>query len=217
MNNPDDISMKTGYYPGNVYIYDKDKDKDNQPFDSPERYDDPLLYDPDTKNFHIVPNKTVCNNTDFIDLVRGARQTIINELKNCGDVTKDKDDNTKPWLNPNIGRNAPNKYRNIEKAIQIEWNKNKYLLCFERLYTHKNKVHCMFGLFQFYKYPAEDKYINIIDNTFSMCYPSSFRNNTKNINGSHIVFNPDLPSVFELKESIAKNICDAFIAFVKEN
>lgn len=214
MDNIDDIHTKTGYYPGNVYIYDKDKDDNNKPFDSPERYNDPLLYDPKTKNFHIVPN-----NTDYIGLVKCARQTIIKELENCGDVTTDKDDNTKPRLNPNIGRSAPNKYRNIEKAIQIEWNQNIYLLCFERLYTHKNTVHCMFGLFQFYKYPAEDKYINIIDNDFSMCYPSSFRNNTKNINGSHIVFNPDLPSIFELEEEkrIAEKICEAFIEFVKKN
>lgn len=214
MNDPQKIKEATGYYSGNVYIYDKGNDENNKRFESPERYDDPLTYDPGTGNFHIVPN-----NTYFIELVGEARKSIIDKLKNeFSGITTKKDDENKPRLSEYAGWGSRNKFRNIEKAVQIEWKKNIYLLCFERLYAHKDKVHCMFGLFQFYKYPVDDKYVNKIKGEFSMCYPASFRDNEKLQKGEHIVYNAKLPSVFEINDNNnLKIVCEAFISFLENN
>lgn len=214
MNNPQKIKETTGYYPGNVYIYDKGKDK-NEQFFSPDRYDDPLTYDPCTGNFHIIPN-----NTDFIQLVRNARKSIIEMLKKDTEKIATKVAGQSKMLlcehRDAYARN--NEFRNIEIAVHIEWKGNTYLLCFERLYTHKDKVHCMFGLFQFYKYPTADNYINRVNKSFSMCYPASFRNNKKQQKDKHIVCNPQLPSVFELNDNNnLEAVCKAFINFIENN
>ena len=77
-------------------------------------------------------------------MVGEARKSIIDKLKNeFSGITTKKDDENKPRLNVYKGWGSQNEFRNIEKDVQIEWKKNIYLLCFERLYTDMDKVHLL--------------------------------------------------------------------------
>ena len=121
------------------------------------------------------------------------------------------------------GKNA----LSLEKYIGVEKNGFTYYLCFERLYTHKNRVHCMLGAYQFYKFPSKDKNINIVRRAqkynktvfTEVCYPNSFRDGKKrindSINGEHVVFNPEgLPSVFDTDANNISDVCKAFADFI---
>ena len=209
------------YSAGKVEIYDKDKAKENEKFDSPEVYNDPTWFDNSTGNFHIVPAKEVFVNAtmDCIKLVGIARADIIAKLKNM----LGKESNIK--LNASVGWGARDEYRNIEKCVQLEKNSEKnsykYQLNFERMYVHNNDVNCMFGLFQFYKHPFDDKGINKNSQSFSMAYPDTYEDNGKKTIGDsdeRIVYNPELPSLFELwKGNNLEKVCSAFINFVFDN
>lgn len=203
------------YHRGKVYIYDKDKAY-NQFFDAPEVYDDPLLFDVKTGNFHIVPGEQVFVNVkmDCIKLVGTARADIIAQLK---DILKKKNE-SKIILNASVGWGARDLYRNIEKCVQLEKNGCKYQLNFERMYVHNSDVNCMFGLFQFYKYPSNADGINLKNGSFSMAYPASFKDSKKKpAKTDTVVYNPKLPSLFELwEDGNLEKVCKAFLNFAEE-
>ena len=204
------------YHSGKVYIYDKDK-ADNQFFDAPEVYNDPTWFDNSTGNFHIVPDQQVFVNVknekmDCIELTRLARVDIKSKLKDM----LGKESNIE--LNARVGWGARDKNRNIEKCVQLEKNGYKYLLCFERMYVHKNFVNCMFGLFQFYKHPFAEKGINMNDGNFLMAYPASCEDSKSKPEktDTHVVYNPELPSLFELwEDGNLEKVCEAFLSFVR--
>ena len=206
------------YHSGKVYIYDKDKADNKTFFDAPEVYNDPTWFDNSRGNFHIVPAQQVFVNVkmDCIKLVGIARADIIDKLK---DMLKERN---KPEiiLNASVGWGAHDKNRNIEKCVQLEKNGYKFQLNFERMYVHNNRVNCMFGLFQFYKHPFDDKGVNISKPGFSMAYPASYMNSKKEPQktDTHVVYNPELPSLFQLWEKDnLKDVCKAFLDFADKN
>ena len=214
------IENECGFLPGNVYLYNKEIEKKNTYFESPERFDsEPIgsaLYDKNTGNFHLVPREY----DSYLSQIVKARDAIYNELIKNHDFDK-------------IIKGRGNKNAlQLEKYVGVEKDGYIYLLCFERLYTHKTNVHCMLGLFQFYSYPKKDKNINIVKGepkgrkTYftDICYPNSFRDGKKRIkeslNGEHIVLNPkNVPSVFDIDDDNISKVCGAFIDFInqKEN
>lgn len=204
------------YHSGKVYIYGKDKADNKTPFDAPGVYNDPKWFDNSTGNFHIVPDQKVFVNVkmDCIKLVGIARADIIDKLK---EMLKEKPEII---LNAKVGWGAPNENRNIEKCVQLEKNEFIFQLNFERMYVHNKRVNCMFGLFQFYKHPFEDNGVNISKPGFSMAYPASYKNSKKEpqITDTHVVYNPELPSLFQLwEENNLEAVCKAFLDFADKN
>ena len=208
------IQKSSDYVPGNVYVYDKEKADKNEYFDSPDRYNsEPIgsaLFDEKTGNFHIVPKE--CEN--YLRKIAESEKLVYNNLSyyKFERIIKGKG-----------GKNA----LSLEKYIGVEKNGFTYYLCFERLYTHKNRVHCMLGAYQFYKFPSKDKNINIVRRAqkynktvfTEVCYPNSFRDGKKrindSINGEHVVFNPEgLPSVFDTDANNISDVCKAFADFI---
>ena len=208
------IQKSSDYVPGNVYVYDKEKADKNEYFDSPDRYNsEPIgsaLFDEKTGNFHIVPKEY----ENYLRKIAESEKLVYNNLSyyKFERIIKGKG-----------GKNA----LSLEKYIGVEKNGFTYYLCFERLYTHKNRVHCMLGAYQFYKFPSKDKNINIVRRAqkynktvfTEVCYPNSFRDGKKrindSINGEHVVFNPEgLPSVFDTDANNISDVCKAFADFI---
>ena len=215
------IQNSSGYVPGNVYVFDKEKADSGKYFDSPERYNsEPIgsaLFDEHTGNFHIVPKEY----NNYLSKISEVEKLVYNNLS-------EPDFEFEKIIKGKGGKNA----LSLEKYIGIEKNGFTYYLCFERLYTHKNKVHCMLGTYQYYKFPSKDKNINInivkrsrsenITVFTEVCYPNSFQDGKERINdsknGEHIVFNPKgLPSVFDTNEKNTSKVCTAFKTFVNSD
>ncbi len=221
------IQEKSGMKPGKVYIYNRKTAETNRKFESPQRYNsEPIgsaLYDSDTGNFHIVPEKY----KEHLSKITSVRDAVFDELA----LQKDKCGFERLFKGKG-GKGA----LQIEKYVGVEHSGYTYLLCFERLYTHKKTVNCLLGLFQFYKYPRADRNINTVKRKTKerktvfteICYPNSFKDGKiKTViseNGTekrgHTVYNPTgLSSVFETENNkkAVSDVCRAFIGFINED
>lgn len=204
-----------GYSPGEIYLYEKRDEKPKQI----KRWDKVVtiggkvksVFDINSGNFHIVPVEYEEIN-DKIDNARKMIYSKINPSNNKG------------------SKGVSNCPLAIEKYILVEKDGYDYMLCFERLYTTGKSVNSALGLFQFYKHPSNHKGINMINGKFEMCYPDDCKDGSgvekSAINNKydsfeknkHIAYNPKgLPSIYELNDENVKDVCNAFIDFIKNN
>lgn len=203
------IKNKTGYYPGKLYFYcGSDK------IVSVERSDS-KLYDTATGNFHLVPDFSKREELRAVLAAAAGNVRSVLSERLCEMISeRGRASEEKIILNSRFGATA-SKGLETEKYIAVSSKGFKYMLCFERLYTHADRVHCMFGLFQFYKHPESDKYINKSEGEFFVCYPRGYLDGAAREENGHLVYNPkDLPSVFELDKQGIEKVCEAFIAFI---
>ena len=155
----EDIEKYSGVSVGKLKIYE------NGILNQYDNVDENEYYDNSSNNFHIVPKAP----NDYIKKIENIRHLIFDKMIKENDITIQQGRSERGLLNKN---NIPES-RRIEKWIEVEKDSFKYLLCFERLYIANNKVSCILGLFQFYKHPVEDNYINIINKKRILCYPIS--------------------------------------------
>lgn len=220
ISNTGKIEKLTGYTPGKVYLYDEDKAKNKESFDSVKRWEetDYLIrdkrslsrgvYDINTGNFHIVPDD---DNTrlEYLDLINKAihilKPAISERLR---EILND------PTAKCRCGRGVPKTHLDIEKYISFTYKGYDYLLCFERLYKNGNQINSLLGAFQFYRQPDRQPV------KFYMFYPESCKDGEKTPDKiespERIVYNPvGLPSVATVaKGNGVKAVCDAFINFI---
>ena len=208
MNDTEAIKKKTRFNPGEVFHIDK-KTK------YPGRYDD-KLYDEDSGNFHIVPD----DNDDIIDMnyvIINTRNLLVEKLTEKLKKLRRDNPNAEITFNEGTGSRGGADNLIIEKFIEVIKDGLKNMLCFERLYTEGENVNCILGLYQFYKYPANHKGINMNKGKFEMFYPKSSKSisyKRKVTEDTHLVINPNLPSVFETDDKALEEVCNAFIEFI---
>lgn len=212
-----------GYSPGEIYLYEKRDEKPKQI----KRWDKVVtiggkvksVFDINSGNFHIVPVEYEEINKKIVE----ARGIIIEKLKKL-EIPKGK-------INFGAGsKGVAGCPLVIEKYILVEKDGYDYMLCFERLYTTGKSVNSALGLFQFYKHPSNHKGINMINGKFEMCYPDDCKDGSgvekSAINNKydsfeknkHIAYNSKgLPSIYELNDENVKDVCNAFIDFIKNN
>ena len=110
------IQNSSGYVPGNVYVFDKEKADSGKYFDSPERYNsEPIgsaLFDEHTGNFHIVPKEY----NNYLSKISEVEKLVYNNLS-------EPDFEFEKIIKGKGGKNA----LSLEKYIGIE-KKRIYLL-----------------------------------------------------------------------------------------
>lgn len=217
------ISNATGgYTPGKIYIYSPHI-SGNEKYKSVDRWggnENKGLYDTDSGNFHIIANEYI----ECSECVKISRDSIYEYFEKKIKEKIEKSELKGKFELTNEGQKGGTEHLSVEKCICVKYNGSLYLLCFERLYVHKMKVNCMFGLLQFYK-TTDKQYINKQNKVFDMCYPNSFQDGKKRMNKfNHIVYNPcNLMSIMELnsiEDTYKKNqelekIYQAFESFIR--
>ena len=169
ISNTEKIKELTGYTPGKVYLYDEDKAKNKESFDSVKRWEgtDYLIrgtrllsrgvYDINTGSFHIVPDD---DNTrlEYLDLINKAIHILEPAIsERLREILND------PTAKCSCGRGVPRTHLDIEKYISFTYKGYDYILCFERLYKNGDQINSLLGAFQFYRQPVK----------FYMFYPES--------------------------------------------
>ena len=213
MNDTEAIKIKTGFYPGDVFHVDKERTKYSK------RYGE-KLYDEKSGNFHIVPDDDdVIIDMNFV--IINTRNLLKEKLNEKLKKLRRDNPNAEITFNKGTGSKGGADNLKIEKFIEVIKDGFKNMLCFERLYTDGENVNCILGLYQFYKYPIDHQYINLLNGKFEMFYPPSSKptskfkkEDTEDTEDTHLVINPNLPSVFETDDKALEEVCNAFIEFI---
>ena len=198
------IKDRTGYEPGKLYLYLGESDGKLDEINKEEFKDEcGGIYDLDTGNYHIVPERGYKDNQerlDAIEIVRNnIRKKILEEIDIC-----------------NLGSRGGKGQLAYEKFIQVNRQSDIFLLCFERLYRHKDKVYCVLGKFQFFKYSKVAEGVNKRKTLVDICYPCGYKDELgyKNSFG-HIVKNSKYSgSVFSIRKDDIEDIKNEFLCFV---
>ncbi len=218
-NDYEEIKKSIGYYPGNLYLFTGDECEKMEQIDKEERFEKGHkgIYDKSSGNIHIVPREGYKKENELLNKINKKRGAIISKLKGA---IIDKLKNEGFTLDEGKGKNGGAGQLKFEKYIQVNNENSEYLLCFERLYHHKNEIHCILGKFQFYKV-NKGSFVNkgTEQGQMDCCYPCGYKDGKQKMNSKgNIVKNSDFSkSVFEINDKDVGDIIEEFIAFIKED
>ena len=207
------IEYETGYSIGNLYtIGDNATIDDNTVLKKIDKQLEEIeLYDCTTKNYHIVPKKND-DSEDIFKKIKTVREILVGLVK--------KEIKEGEEFNEGTGKKGGKGQLKFERYIQIKTDNTQYLLCFERMYRHKGKIHNLLGAFQFYKFIG--KGVNRgHSGKLDMCYPSSLKNGKS---CSNMIGNVVKNSEFEYTinecckdDEKCKELVDEFLDFLRKD
>lgn len=167
-------------------------------------------FDPDSGNFHIVPDESIEIKIECAD---GEEISLYKKLDCIRKRVKETVKTKRTGIGPGEQKTINECVRN-HKYISVKTEKNEYLMSFNRLWcdvkTDGNHICNNFGQAQFMCYPIDDKQINCFSRKFKLMYPRSDEDGKYNSEATHLVYNPPY-DINDSTEAIAKG----FAEFIK--